>query len=191
MGGRERCRVLSLFLALSVLAFLGACGGGSGGSTGGGGGGNPPGVPNGLTATFGNASVTLSWTASSGATSYHVKRSTTSGGSYTTIASPTTANYTDSGVTNGTTYFYVVSALNANGESANSSEVKATPISVTNVAVTISILNNRHPISPYVYGGAYPKDAATISDSGLSVVRWGGKCDVALQLENADVEFSQ
>jgi hypothetical protein len=44
----------------------------------------------------------------------------------------------------------------------------------TKVTVTVDVLSNRHPISPYVYGGAYPKDAATITDSGLSVVRWGG-----------------
>ena len=44
----------------------------------------------------------------------------------------------------------------------------------TNVAVTVDVLTNRHPISQYVYGGAYPQDAATITDSGLSVVRWGG-----------------
>jgi len=44
----------------------------------------------------------------------------------------------------------------------------------TAVTVTIDTLSNRHSISPYVYGGAYPKDAPTITDSGLSVVRWGG-----------------
>ena len=44
----------------------------------------------------------------------------------------------------------------------------------TNVTVTVDVNSNRHVISPYVYGGAYPKDAATITDSGLSVVRWGG-----------------
>jgi Glycoside hydrolase family 44 len=44
----------------------------------------------------------------------------------------------------------------------------------TNVNVTIDALTNRHSISTYVYGGAYPKDAPTISDSGLTVVRWGG-----------------
>jgi Glycoside hydrolase family 44 len=42
------------------------------------------------------------------------------------------------------------------------------------VNVTVDVLSNRHAISPYVYGGSYPKDASTISDSGLSVVRWGG-----------------
>jgi len=44
----------------------------------------------------------------------------------------------------------------------------------TSVTVTVDTLSNRHSISPYVYGGAYPKDAPTITDSGLSVVRWGG-----------------
>ena len=49
----------------------------------------------------------------------------------------------------------------------------AAPAAV-NVNVTLDVLNNRHGISPYVYGGAYPKDAPTITDSGLTVVRWGG-----------------
>jgi hypothetical protein len=44
----------------------------------------------------------------------------------------------------------------------------------TDVNVTIDALTNRHSISTYVYGGAYPKDAPTISDGGLTVVRWGG-----------------
>ena len=49
----------------------------------------------------------------------------------------------------------------------------ATPATV-NINVTVDALSNRHPISPYVYGGAYPQDAPTITDSGLTVVRWGG-----------------
>ncbi|MDM8007430.1 MAG: fibronectin type III domain-containing protein, partial [Phycisphaerae bacterium] len=86
----------------------------------------PP-VPTGLSATPGNGQVALAWNISAGATSYNVKRSTTSGGPYTTIASPTTNSYTNTGLTNGTTYYYVVSAVNAAGESANSSQVSATP----------------------------------------------------------------
>ncbi len=84
-------------------------------------------APSGLTASAGNALVTLNWTASSGATSYNVKRSTTSGGPYTTIGSPSSTFASDSSVTNGITYYYVVSAANSAGESANSSEVSATP----------------------------------------------------------------
>jgi Glycoside hydrolase family 44 len=49
----------------------------------------------------------------------------------------------------------------------------ATP-STVNINVTVDALTNRHPISSYVYGGAYPQDAPTITDSGLTVVRWGG-----------------
>src|SRR5262249_34390193 len=70
----------------------------------------PPAAPTNLKATGGSGQVALSWNASSGATSYNVKRSTTNGGPYTTISSPTTTSYTDTGLTNGTTYYYVVTA---------------------------------------------------------------------------------
>jgi fibronectin type 3 domain-containing protein len=117
---------LVLFLVLAmVLAGCAATGGGnpSGGGT------DPsiPSAPNGLAATAGNAQVSLAWAASNGATSYHVKRATVTGGPYTQIGAPTSPSYTDTGLTNGTKYFYVVSALNSAGESANSAEVNATP----------------------------------------------------------------
>jgi fibronectin type 3 domain-containing protein len=84
-------------------------------------------VPAGVVATAGNALVTLTWAASAGATGYNVKRSTTNGGPYTQLAAPNSNTYTDSAVTNGTAYYYVVSSLNAAGESANSTQVSATP----------------------------------------------------------------
>ena len=112
----------------------------------------PPAAPSGLQAIAGNAQVSLSWAASTGATSYHVKRSTTSGGPYTQVAAPTTTSDTDTGLTNGTTYYYVVSALNAAGESANSSQASATPVAAT-ADVTITVNPSvTHPISPYIYG---------------------------------------
>jgi fibronectin type 3 domain-containing protein len=86
-----------------------------------------PAAPTNLTATTGNAVVTLAWTASTGATGYNVKRATTSGGPYTQLAAPSSTGYTDSSVTNGTTYYYVVSAFNSTGESANSAQVVAVP----------------------------------------------------------------
>jgi fibronectin type 3 domain-containing protein len=89
---------------------------------------NPPSTPTGLAASGGNAQVSLTWNAASGATSYNVKRSLSTGGPYTTIASGVTvASYTDTAVNNGTTYYYVVSAVNSAGESANSAEASATP----------------------------------------------------------------
>ncbi|MFD0587192.1 S8 family serine peptidase [Paenibacillus sp. GCM10027627] len=88
----------------------------------------PP-VPSQLAATAGNTSVQLSWSASSGASSYTVKRGTASSGPFTAIASGlTSTSFNDTGVTNGSTYYYVVAAKNAAGESANSASVQATPI---------------------------------------------------------------
>jgi fibronectin type 3 domain-containing protein len=87
----------------------------------------PPAVPANLTATAGDTQVSLTWSASSGATSYNVKRSVTSGGPYTQLAVSNSTSYTDTALTNGTTYYYVVSAINSAGESANSEEVSATP----------------------------------------------------------------
>ncbi len=113
----------------------------------------PPATPTGLQATGGNAQVSLTWNASTGATSYHVKRSTTTGGPFnSTLASPAATNYTDTSVTNGTAYYYVISAVNATGESANSAQVSATPTAPTaNVTITIDPTKTK-PISPWIYG---------------------------------------
>ena len=87
-----------------------------------------PGPPRNLTATWGNARVTLTWQApasygDSPITGYKLYRSTASGGTYSLIASPTALTYTNTGLTNGQTYWYKVSAVNANGEGANCSAV--------------------------------------------------------------------
>src|SRR5262249_26737615 len=104
--------------------------------------GAPPPAPTGLTATPGNAQVVLNWSPSSGATSYNVKRSTVNGSGYVTIVSQSGTSDTDMGLTNGTTYYYVVSAVNAFGESANSAQASAMPA----VPPTITTLS---PTSTY------------------------------------------
>src|ERR1700674_891180 len=129
-----------------VLAGCGSYGGGGGGST------TVPAAPAGLMATAGNTQVALAWTPSTGATLYYVKRSTISGSGYTQIAAPTAPNYMDMGLTNGTAYFYVVTALNSAGESSNSSQATATPANaVADVTITIDPAKIKS-ISPYIYG---------------------------------------
>ncbi len=103
--------------------------------------GTPPLAPTSLAAVAAAAgSVDLSWTGSAGATAYNVKRSTVKGSGYTTIItnSPATT-YTDQGLSNGTSYFYVVSAINGFGESANSSEASAHPVSTAVVPISFAI----------------------------------------------------
>jgi cellulose 1,4-beta-cellobiosidase len=88
----------------------------------------PPAAPTGLKATAGKKKATLSWNAVSGATSYRVKRSKSNGGPYTVVASSVTATtFTNTGLTSRVTYYYVVSAINANGEGANSAQVSVRP----------------------------------------------------------------
>lgn len=86
-----------------------------------------PGTPVNVVATAGNAQASLSWSASAGATGYRVKRATTSGGPYMHIATPTVTSYTDTALTNGTMYFYVVSAVNLAGESGDSLQTNTVP----------------------------------------------------------------
>jgi hypothetical protein len=87
-----------------------------------------PFTPTSLVATAGKSQAMLSWTTGAGATYCNVKRAASSGGPYTTIASNyPAATYTDGDLTNGTTYYYVVSGTNAVGESSNSIFASVTP----------------------------------------------------------------
>ena len=93
-------------------------------------GGSAPSTPTGLAATAGNSQVALSWTASAGATSYNVYRGTTAGGESTTAVATgqTGTTYTNTGLTNGTTYYFKVKAVNSVGTSGYSNEASATPV---------------------------------------------------------------
>ncbi|RUS47874.1 glycoside hydrolase family 9 protein [Cohnella sp. AR92] len=132
-----------------------------------------PAAPASLTATAGNALATLSWSASSGAASYNVKRSTTSGGAYTTVATGVAAtSYADTGLTNGTTYYYVVSAVNAAGESANSAQASAIPtVPSTGTLVAQYRTVNANATDNQIYAQFNIKNtgASAVSLSGLKL----------------------
>jgi hypothetical protein len=88
----------------------------------------PPPVPSDLTAISGsNTFVRLNWNASAGATAYNVKRSSTVGGYYATIATVTSLSFTNTGLTNGLAYYYKVSAIGTSGPSSDSAAVMAVP----------------------------------------------------------------
>jgi len=100
-----------------------------------------PAAPAGLTATPGNGTVALKWTVSTGASSYSIFRGTTSGGEgATAIATSTSASFADAGLTNGTKYYYRVTASNAAGTSPNSTEASATPAVATTPGVPFGVV---------------------------------------------------
>lgn len=90
----------------------------------------PAAAPKGLRAIPGNRKVQLDWSSAQGALSYTVKRSTTNGGPYETVASDLSASnpsYTDTSVINEITYYYVVTAVSDLGESDPSNQVRVMP----------------------------------------------------------------
>lgn len=104
-----------------------------------------PGTPSGVTITANSpTSYTIAWSAVNGATSYQIFRSTTSGsfnfGSpLATVAAPT-LSYTDTTAVAGTTYFYVVRAVNGVGSSASSTEVTNPPPDLSSVVASSPVI---------------------------------------------------
>jgi len=103
----------------------------------------PPAAPTGLTASSGDTQISLSWNANAepDLAGYNLLRSTTSGGPYTQINGTllTGTSYLDTGLTNGTTYFYVATAVDTStNESAGSGQASATPLAPNAGGVVLS-----------------------------------------------------
>ncbi len=114
---------LRSFLLGLLITLVAGCGGG-----GGGGNDKPPSGPVGVVVSANDAANTLQWNSVSGATSYNIYWSTTSGtGVSGTKISNVSSPYTHTSLANGTTYYYVITAVNSVGESASSVEVSGTP----------------------------------------------------------------
>lgn len=87
----------------------------------------PMDTPQNLAVTAGDTSNALVWDAVTGATGYKVYRSTTTG-TEVFLANSATNSYSDTGLTNGTTYYYKITAVGTNPESDLSSEANGTPV---------------------------------------------------------------
>jgi fibronectin type 3 domain-containing protein len=86
----------------------------------------PPASPLALTSSGGDSQITLGWAETTGATTYNIKRASSSGGPYTTIATNVLGtSFTDTGLSNGIGYYYVISATNNSGTSADSGQSAA------------------------------------------------------------------
>ena len=98
----------------------------------------PP--PGGLSAAAGDAKVVLNWTASPGAAGYFVYQSTNSGGPFKLVGTNVSSlSWTNTGLTNGLTYYYNLTATNAYGVSDVSPQASARPTSTTVVPLTFSL----------------------------------------------------
>ncbi len=143
-------------------------------------------APTNLTATAnGNARVQLSWSEASLATSYNLKRSLVSGGPYVTITNIAATSYMDTTVLNNRTYYYVVSDVNAIGESTNSApaSVNTSPLTVWLKADATGDLANATAVSCWtdLRGNGYAAVQTLITNrptyvtnaiNGLPVVRF-------------------
>ena len=139
----------------------------------------PLAAPSGVTATAGNAQVTLTWNAVTGATQYRVSRNTTGTGTFTQIATPTAATYTNTGLTNGTTYYYVVATYNGECWSGDSTVASATPAAPTPYIIYDDALRNGWANSfwegtTYNYSDTTPVQSGTASISVLYTGGWVG-----------------
>ncbi|MEQ1838134.1 MAG: DUF1566 domain-containing protein [Candidatus Nitrotoga sp.] len=132
-------KTIKFLLVMLFSITVAACSGSDPTPTSGGAGGTVPSAPTGVQAVAGNNQVTISWNLVNGAASYKLYMDTTSGISKTTsLSNPSvmhhanvTSPFVHNTLNNNTTYYFVVTAVNAAGESVESVQVSATPIAPT------------------------------------------------------------
>lgn len=133
-------------------------------------------APTSLAIVPGNATVALSWTASAGASGYTIRRATSSGGPYS-VQGSTTATSFNQAATNGTTYYYVVTATATGLESAPSVEKSVTPVASltapTGLAAVPSTGAATLTWSPVANAQSYTLKRSTTSGSGYTTVVTG------------------
>lgn len=129
-------------------------------------------------AIAGDTQVELYWNFVSNAITYNVYRALISGGPYSSIATGLTGGYLlDSGLTNGTTYFYEVTGVNGAGESGVSNELSATPAAASNPSALVSGAGSTDANGEYTPTGTHngkPFFNLSGTSPGLSAISWTG-----------------
>ena len=139
-----------------------------------------PSAPANLSATVGNALVTLTWSVPPGATGFFVRRATTSGGPYSTIATNISqATYPDPSFVPNTTYYYVDTASNILGESAYSAQVSARPTNGLPDVVVTSV--SWSPAT--LYNGSHAVFSARVLNRGSAATPSGTTLGVGFNVD--------
>lgn len=132
-----------------------------------------PGDPTHLTGVAGNGQVALSWTGSTGATSYRVYRGTAFDGEATTpIATVTSPSYTDTSAINGTLYFYVVAAANSAGTSGDSEQITMTPMAPGGTSGPVAISCGGSAASPFVADTDFGSGTTSSTTHSINTSNW-------------------
>jgi len=141
----------------------------------------PPTMPTGLIATAGDGGVNLDWADNTEGdlAGYTVYRATTPSGPYSTASAGLVgfSQFSDNGLTNGTTYYYVVTASDLSGnESAVSAEADATPAAGAGGGGTVVWINEVHYDNVGTDAGEFFEIAGPAGTdlTGWSVVGYSG-----------------
>jgi hypothetical protein len=135
--------------------------------------GSSPADPTNLTGVASSGHVALSWTAGSGATGYNVYRGTMYDGEATTpIATVTGTSYTDTGVTNGTLYYYEVAATNSVGTSGDSNQITMTPMASGGTSGAVSIDCGGAAASPFVADVDFGGGSTSSTTHAINTSNW-------------------
>ena len=129
--------------------------------------------PSNVIASAGDAQVSLSWDAVSGAESYNIyfaNQDGVSSDSYDTKIASVISPFVVDGLSNGVTYYFVITAENSNNESGISEQAQATPLGDSN--------GNVHPIAnagadqQVFEGNSISLDGSSSSDSDGSIISY-------------------